>query len=122
MTKIETFAQQHRLKVTRDECNDQVIQGRRGHLDFDVTELCLVVLDGKPAIGFFCVLGMGYLMMILGSSFNWPEPLVFAAIAAWGILLGAIAWSRYRLSHAAGEKSVVEGSGSTSSSGKPAGK
>ena len=46
---------------------------------------------------------MGYLMM-LGSSFNWPEPLVFAAIGAWVILLGAIAWWRYRLSQAAGEK------------------
>jgi len=32
LTKTETFAEQHRLKVTRDECNDQVIQGRRGHL------------------------------------------------------------------------------------------
>jgi hypothetical protein len=46
----ETFAQQHRLKVTRDECNDQVIQGKRGQLYFDGPELCLMVLDGKPAI------------------------------------------------------------------------
>jgi len=50
MTKTETFAEQHRLKVTRDECNDQVIQGRRGHLYFDSAELCLMVLEGKPAI------------------------------------------------------------------------
>jgi hypothetical protein len=50
MTKIETFAEQHRLKVTRDECNDQIIQGRRGHLYFDGAELCLMVLDGKPSI------------------------------------------------------------------------
>jgi hypothetical protein len=50
MTKTETFAQQHRLKVTRDECNDQIIQGRRGHLYFDGFELCLMVLDGKPSI------------------------------------------------------------------------
>ena len=50
MTKTETFAEQHRLKVTRDECNDQVIQGRRGHLYFDSAELCLMVLDGTPAI------------------------------------------------------------------------
>jgi hypothetical protein len=49
MTKIETFAEQHRLKVTRDECNDQIIQGRRGHLYFDGAELCLMVLAGKPA-------------------------------------------------------------------------
>ena len=46
MTKTETFAQQHRLKITRDECNDQVIQGRRGHLYFDEGELCLMILDG----------------------------------------------------------------------------
>jgi hypothetical protein len=50
MTKIETFAQQHRLKVTRDECNDQIIQGKRGHLYFDGGWLCLMVLDGKPSI------------------------------------------------------------------------
>jgi hypothetical protein len=50
MTKIETFAEQHRLKVTRDECNDQITQGRRGHLYFDGFELCLMVLDGKPSI------------------------------------------------------------------------
>jgi hypothetical protein len=64
MTKIETFAQQHRLKVTRDECNDQVIQGKRGHLYFDGPELCLMVLDGKPAIlskwkALGCKLGLG---------------------------------------------------------------
>jgi hypothetical protein len=46
MTKIETFAQQHKLKVTRDECNDQIIEGRRGHLYFDGAELCLMILDG----------------------------------------------------------------------------
>ena len=50
MTKTEVFAEQHRLRVTRDECNDQVIQGRRGHLYFDSAELCLMVLDGTPAI------------------------------------------------------------------------
>lgn len=51
MTRIETsFAEQHRLKVTRDECNDQVIQGRRGQLYFDGAELCLMVLDGDAAI------------------------------------------------------------------------
>jgi hypothetical protein len=50
MTRTETFAQQHRLRVTRDECNDQVIQGKRGQLYFDGFELCLMVLDGKPAL------------------------------------------------------------------------
>jgi hypothetical protein len=46
MTKTECFAEQHRLKVTRDECNDQIIQGRRGHLYLDGAELCLMILDG----------------------------------------------------------------------------
>lgn len=50
MTKTETFAQQHRLKVTRDECNDQIIPGRRGHLYLDSAELCLMVLEGKVSI------------------------------------------------------------------------
>ena len=50
MTRIETFAEQHRLRVTRDECNDQVIHGRRGQVYFDGPELCLMVLDGKPAL------------------------------------------------------------------------
>jgi hypothetical protein len=49
MTKIDTFDEQYRLKVTRDECNDRVIQGRRGQRYFDGPELCLMVLDGKPA-------------------------------------------------------------------------
>jgi hypothetical protein len=49
MTKIETFAELYRLRVTRDECNERLIQGRRGQLHFDGAELCLMVLDGKPA-------------------------------------------------------------------------
>ena len=32
MTKIETFAEQYRLKATRDDSNDSVIQGRRGQV------------------------------------------------------------------------------------------
>jgi hypothetical protein len=34
MTKIETFAEQYRLKATRDDSNDSVIQGRRGQVYF----------------------------------------------------------------------------------------
>lgn len=49
MTRIERFADQYRLKVTRDECHDQVIQGRRGQLYFDGDQLCLMVLDGTPS-------------------------------------------------------------------------
>ena len=50
MTRTERFAEQYRVKVTRDECNEQVIQGRRGQLYFDSDQLCLMVTDGEPAI------------------------------------------------------------------------
>lgn len=46
---IRKFAEKHRLKITRDECGDEIIQGRRGHLYFDCGELCLMVTDGKRA-------------------------------------------------------------------------
>lgn len=36
------------MKVTRDDCNNQIIAGRRGQLYFDGPELCLMVLDGAP--------------------------------------------------------------------------
>ncbi len=44
------FAETHRLHVRRDECNDQIIPGKRGHLYFDGDVLCLMVIDGKPAL------------------------------------------------------------------------
>jgi hypothetical protein len=34
MTKIETFTEQHGLRVTRDDSNDSVIQGCRGQVYF----------------------------------------------------------------------------------------
>ena len=49
-TPNEQFAETHRLHVRRDECNDQIMPGRRGHLYFDGDVLCLMVIDGKPAI------------------------------------------------------------------------
>jgi hypothetical protein len=47
MTKIETFAEQHKTESHKRRPNHP---GRRGHLYFDGAELCLTVLDGKPAI------------------------------------------------------------------------
>jgi hypothetical protein len=44
---IEQFAEKHRLRVTRDDCNDQVILGSRGHLYFDGEDLCLMALDTR---------------------------------------------------------------------------
>lgn len=49
MTRIETFLPSSiGSRVTRDECNDQVIQGGRGLLHFDGPDLCLMVPDGAP--------------------------------------------------------------------------
>jgi hypothetical protein len=52
MTALERFAQAHRLHIRRDECGDPIIPGRRGEsqLYFDEDALCLMVLDGPPAI------------------------------------------------------------------------
>jgi len=46
---IKSFAARHRLKVRLDECGDQVIPGKRGHMYFDDNQLCLMVTDGAPA-------------------------------------------------------------------------
>jgi hypothetical protein len=47
ITDIETFAEHFRLKITRDECNDQIIQGSRAHLYFDDDRLCLMATDTR---------------------------------------------------------------------------
>jgi hypothetical protein len=47
---IQDFADQFRLRITRDECNDKIISGKRGHLYFAGGKLCLMVIDGAPAI------------------------------------------------------------------------
>jgi hypothetical protein len=44
---IETLAEQHRLKVTRDECNDKIIQGKRGHLYIDAGKVCAMWLEAR---------------------------------------------------------------------------
>jgi hypothetical protein len=48
-TPIEQFAEQHRLRVSRDECNDQIIEGRRGHIYFDDDAPCFMALNRKSA-------------------------------------------------------------------------
>jgi len=42
---IEALAEKHHLKVTRDECNDKVIQGSRGQLYVDGGKLCALWLE-----------------------------------------------------------------------------
>ena len=49
MTKSEMFGERYRLKIVRDECGDQIVEGRRGHLYFDGDELCLMALDAPVA-------------------------------------------------------------------------
>jgi plasmid stability protein len=57
MTAIERFAQERRLRITRDECQDQVISGSRGHLYFDGSTLCLMALDARGAEPTWAALG-----------------------------------------------------------------
>jgi hypothetical protein len=46
---LAQLAEQHKLKIRRDECGDKIIPGKRGHLYFAGGELCLMVTDGKYA-------------------------------------------------------------------------
>lgn len=48
-TGMKTFAEKHRLRVSRDDCGDEIIRGSRGHLYFADNDLCLMVTNGKPA-------------------------------------------------------------------------
>jgi hypothetical protein len=45
MQQIEIIAEQFRLKTRLDECGDKIIPGKRGHLNFDGSKLCLMVID-----------------------------------------------------------------------------
>ena len=57
MTAIERFASNRRLKVSRDECNDQIISGARGQLYFDGSKLCLIALDARGSEPTWIALG-----------------------------------------------------------------
>jgi hypothetical protein len=46
---IKQFAGRFRLRITRDQCGDDIIFGKRGHLYFADERLCLMVLDGTPS-------------------------------------------------------------------------
>ena len=47
---IERFADRFRLRIVRDECGDKIIPAKRGHLYIADDDLCLMVIDGTPAI------------------------------------------------------------------------
>ncbi len=39
-SQIQVFAERHRMTVTRDKCNEQIISGKQGHVyDYSATEL-----------------------------------------------------------------------------------
>ena len=44
---------------------------------------------------FAFVLGMGYIMTFVGN-LKWPRALLLPAISCWGVMLGLVAWVRYR--------------------------
>jgi hypothetical protein len=45
---IQQFAEKHKLKITRDECGDTIIRGRRGHFFVDGGALCAMWTDAPP--------------------------------------------------------------------------
>ena len=44
---IEHLAEQYELKITRDDCNDKIIAGPRGHLYVDEGVPCLMAMDTR---------------------------------------------------------------------------
>jgi hypothetical protein len=62
----------------------------------------LTIRQGRPLTGFMkgsllyapiSVLGLGYLMLFAGN-LHWSTRLLFSLIAAWGALVGLVAWWR----------------------------
>jgi hypothetical protein len=45
--------------------------------------------------GFTFVLGMGYIMVLV-ADLKWSGTLLFPVIGCWGVVLGFVAWLRYR--------------------------
>lgn len=45
---IQRFAEEHKLRVSRDEYGDAVIRGKRGHLYLDGAALCAMWTDAPP--------------------------------------------------------------------------
>jgi hypothetical protein len=45
---LATIASQHRVRIRRDECNDEIIPGKRGHLYMDGSSLCAMWIDARP--------------------------------------------------------------------------
>ncbi len=48
MITLTQIAEQHRVRIRRNECGDQIIQGGRGHLYVDGGRVCVVWTDARP--------------------------------------------------------------------------
>ena len=45
---IERFAEEHRLKISRDECGEVIIRGKRGQFYGDGVTICAMWTDAPP--------------------------------------------------------------------------
>jgi hypothetical protein len=45
---IQRLAEEHKLKISRDECGEVIVAGKRGHLYIDGGELCAMWTDARP--------------------------------------------------------------------------
>jgi hypothetical protein len=45
---IQRFAEEHKLKVSRDECGEAIVRGKRGHLYVDGGIVCAMWTDAPP--------------------------------------------------------------------------
>jgi len=45
---IQQFAEKYKLKISRDECGDSIIRGKRGHLYVEGGEICAMFTDASP--------------------------------------------------------------------------
>jgi hypothetical protein len=46
--QLSQIAEHYRVNIRRDECGDQVISGKRGHLYLDGDQLCVMWMDARP--------------------------------------------------------------------------
>jgi hypothetical protein len=45
---IERFAEEHKLRISRDECGGVIVRGKRGHLYADGGVICAMWTDAPP--------------------------------------------------------------------------
>jgi hypothetical protein len=45
---IQRFAEEHKLRISRDECGDVIVRGKRGQLYVEGGQLCAMWTDAPP--------------------------------------------------------------------------